>query len=200
MNDFPSNIGDFIAAYGPAFSDYSTVYSSVESQSASAISSDMLWKKTLVDVIYEVQEKPLTIPREKADESVDLPPVNQAAIELLRRWREEDEQVSDDQDGAQKLPTDSSAISIEDEPSQGVVLSPESQELIQVLRSWRENDEDEDAEEQRTTWEYLKQALDEDRISDRKLFPEHEITSEQVEDINNECQFYPEKEPNQGVV
>ncbi len=39
--------------------------------------------------------------------------------------------------------------------------------LIQLLRSWREGDE----QEQRKTWEYLKQALDEDRLSERKLFP-----------------------------
>ena len=37
---------------------------------------------------------------------------------------------------------------------------------IQLLRSWREGDE----QEQRDTWEYLKQALDENRLSDRKLF------------------------------
>jgi hypothetical protein len=40
-------------------------------------------------------------------------------------------------------------------------------ELIQLLRSWREGDE----QEQHDTWEYLKRALDEDRLSDRKLFP-----------------------------
>ena len=39
--------------------------------------------------------------------------------------------------------------------------------LVQLLRSWREGDE----QEQRSTWEYLKQALDEDRTSERKLFP-----------------------------
>jgi hypothetical protein len=39
-------------------------------------------------------------------------------------------------------------------------------ELIQLLRSWREGDE----EEQQSTWEYLKKALDEDRLSERKLF------------------------------
>ncbi len=171
MNDFPSNTSDFISAYGPVFSDYSTIYSSVESQSASTMSSDILWKKTLVDVIYEVQEKPLTIPQEKADESADLPPVNQAAINLLRSWREEDKQVSDDQDDAQKLSTASSAISIENEPSQGVVLSPENLAVIELLRSWRENDDPEDEEEQKATWEFLKEALDEDRLSYRKLFP-----------------------------
>jgi hypothetical protein len=39
---------------------------------------------------------------------------------------------------------------------------------IELLRSWRE---DGDAEEQRETGEYLMRALDEDRLSDRKLFP-----------------------------
>jgi hypothetical protein len=38
---------------------------------------------------------------------------------------------------------------------------------IQLLQSWREADE----QEQQETWEYLKRALDEDRLSDRKLFP-----------------------------
>ncbi len=42
-----------------------------------------------------------------------------------------------------------------------------AQALIQLLRSWREGDE----QEQHSTWEYLKQALDEDRLSERTLFP-----------------------------
>jgi hypothetical protein len=41
-------------------------------------------------------------------------------------------------------------------------------ELMAILRSWTEEG---DAEEQRETGEYLIQALDEDRLSDRKLFP-----------------------------
>lgn len=41
---------------------------------------------------------------------------------------------------------------------------------IQLLRWWREGDES-DTQEQCETWEYLKQALDQDRLSDRKLFP-----------------------------
>jgi hypothetical protein len=41
-------------------------------------------------------------------------------------------------------------------------------ELMVILRSWTEEG---DAEEQRETGEYLIQALDEDRLSDRKLFP-----------------------------
>ena len=41
-------------------------------------------------------------------------------------------------------------------------------ELVELLQSWIE---DGDAEEQRETGEYLRQALDEDRLSDRSLFP-----------------------------
>jgi hypothetical protein len=40
--------------------------------------------------------------------------------------------------------------------------------LIALLQSWLD---DEDAEEQRETGAYLIRALDEDRLSDRKLFP-----------------------------
>ena len=40
--------------------------------------------------------------------------------------------------------------------------------LIELLRRWREEG---DEEEQKETWEYLKKALDEDRLSYRKLFP-----------------------------
>jgi hypothetical protein len=150
MNKFSSNISGAIATYGPALSDYSTVYPSVESQSASSMQSNILWRKTLIDVTYEVQEKALIIPEEKVEESVDLPPVNYAAIELLR--------------------------------------------------SWRENDDPEDEEEQKATWDFLKEALDEDRLSYRKLFPEHEVTSEQVGGVNGEHQTYPENVSNQNVV
>ncbi len=45
-----------------------------------------------------------------------------------------------------------------------------NQAAIQLLESWLTGDE-EDAREQRETFEYLKRALDEDRLSDRKLFP-----------------------------
>lgn len=41
-------------------------------------------------------------------------------------------------------------------------------ELITLLQTWIE---EEDAEEQRETGEYLLRALDEDRLSDRPLFP-----------------------------
>jgi len=41
-------------------------------------------------------------------------------------------------------------------------------ELVSLLKSWVE---DEDPAEQRETGEYLIRSLDEDRLSDRKLFP-----------------------------
>ncbi len=41
---------------------------------------------------------------------------------------------------------------------------------LALLQSW-DVEESPELEEQRETWEYLKQALDEDRLSDRKLFP-----------------------------
>jgi len=40
--------------------------------------------------------------------------------------------------------------------------------LVNLLQSWRD---EEDAEEQQETGEYLIHALDEDRLSERKLFP-----------------------------
>lgn len=43
-----------------------------------------------------------------------------------------------------------------------------NQAAIELLKSWLENPEN--VEEQKETWEYLKQVLDEDRLSDRKLF------------------------------
>ena len=40
------------------------------------------------------------------------------------------------------------------------------EQAIKLLQSWREDDE----QEQKETWEYLHLALDQDRLSDRKLF------------------------------
>ena len=42
-------------------------------------------------------------------------------------------------------------------------------QALALLQSWNV-EEPPEREEQRETWEYLKQALDEDRLSDRKLF------------------------------
>ncbi len=44
-----------------------------------------------------------------------------------------------------------------------------NQAAIQLLESWCTGSED-DVREQRETLEYLKRVLDEDRLSDRKLF------------------------------
>ncbi|HEX6608861.1 MAG TPA: hypothetical protein VF276_18320 [Chloroflexia bacterium] len=58
--------------------------------------------------------------------------------------------------------------------SNEAALSPEQQQraknaaLIRLLQSWRDSD---DADEQRETLAYLMRVLDEDRLSERKLFP-----------------------------
>ncbi len=49
------------------------------------------------------------------------------------------------------------------------ILPKENQsKLVNLLQSWMDEG---DADEQRETGEYLINALDEDRLSDRKLFP-----------------------------
>jgi len=44
-----------------------------------------------------------------------------------------------------------------------------NQAAIALLDSWL--DENEDASEHQQTWDYLKKTMDEDRLSDRPLFP-----------------------------
>ena len=57
---------------------------------------------------------------------------------------------------------------LQDESVAGMELpATDAESAIALLQSWC----DEDAQEQRETWEFLKTALDEDRLSDRKLFP-----------------------------
>ncbi len=49
-----------------------------------------------------------------------------------------------------------------------IPLDQKQAEAVNLLQSWID---DEDDEEQQETGRYLLQALDEDRLSDRKLFP-----------------------------
>jgi hypothetical protein len=49
-----------------------------------------------------------------------------------------------------------------------VLLREKQSKVVNLLQSWLD---EEDTEEQRETGEYLIRALDEDRLSDRKLFP-----------------------------
>ena len=58
-------------------------------------------------------------------------------------------------------------LPVEIDEDQGVYGPPQTQAILDLLQSW----EDDDPEEQRETWEYLKKALDEDRLGARKLFP-----------------------------
>jgi hypothetical protein len=45
-----------------------------------------------------------------------------------------------------------------------------NQEAIQLLESWLADTDPASIQEQQETWEYLRQALDEDRPADQKLF------------------------------
>ncbi|MEG3927027.1 hypothetical protein [Microcoleus sp. D3_18a_C4] len=49
-----------------------------------------------------------------------------------------------------------------------IMLKQKQAKSVNLLQSWMD---EEDAEEQQETGEYLIQALDEDRLSDRQLFP-----------------------------
>jgi hypothetical protein len=124
---FPSSISNSSAAFEPfigASGYYVTPFSVSfryleEMQSTSVTPDGFLWLQTLARIAYE---NPPTIPQNDLNKN---------------------------------------------EVSQGIAQSQKNRALIQLLRSWREGDE----EEQQNTWEYLKQALDEDRLSERKLFP-----------------------------
>jgi hypothetical protein len=49
-----------------------------------------------------------------------------------------------------------------------ILLRQKQAEAVDLLQSWID---DEDVEEQRETGQYLLEVLDEDRLSERKLFP-----------------------------
>lgn len=67
--------------------------------------------------------------------------------------------------GRRGVPAETVTLELLDE----YLPTPDRQnELVSLLKSWVEEG---DPEEQRETGEYLIRSLDEDRLSDRKLFP-----------------------------
>jgi hypothetical protein len=62
----------------------------------------------------------------------------------------------------QKIPSATS-------PIVNIEQAKKNQAAIDLLDSWL--DEEQDASEHQQTWDFLKKALDEDRFSDRPLFP-----------------------------
>jgi hypothetical protein len=54
-------------------------------------------------------------------------------------------------------------------PIVNIEQARKNQAAIDLLDSWL--DEEQDASEHQQTWEFLQKALDEDRLSDRPLFP-----------------------------
>jgi hypothetical protein len=81
----------------------------------------------------------------------------QLTPELEERLRREAEK--------QGVPADECTLRLLDEYLPG---KERSANLERILKSWMDKD---DAEEQKETGEYLIRVLDEDRLSDRKLFP-----------------------------
>lgn len=63
--------------------------------------------------------------------------------------------------------TPQSNLTLEETPEEGVSAQERIQTTVRALRALLEDD----AEEQRETFTYLKQMLDEDRFSTRRLFP-----------------------------
>lgn len=59
---------------------------------------------------------------------------------------------------------------LSEEASRFVLPDMDVNQALALLQSW-DVEESPERQEQRETWEYLKKALDEDRLSDRKLFP-----------------------------
>ena len=59
---------------------------------------------------------------------------------------------------------------LSEEASKFVLPEMDVNQALALLQSWYV-EESQEREEQRETWEYLKKALDKDRLSDRKLFP-----------------------------
>lgn len=68
--------------------------------------------------------------------------------------------------------TDAPPTSVdEDEEERRRLQIEKNQPAIALLRSWRDETDPEVIREQQETWEFLKKAFDEDRLSYRKLFP-----------------------------
>jgi len=67
--------------------------------------------------------------------------------------------------------TDPPPTSADEAAEERLLQIGKNQPLIALLDSWLNETDPEVIREQQETWEFLKQALDEDRLSYRKLFP-----------------------------
>ncbi len=69
-------------------------------------------------------------------------------------------------------PVDAEAVVATEDATTPTNRRAKNEAAIRLLDSWGEPTTPEDEAEQRETWDYLKRALDEDRLSYRKLFPQ----------------------------
>jgi hypothetical protein len=92
------------------------------------------------------------------DETLHVPPNTRIKIVI-----DTEDRVEHNRDGTNQ------PLNLAEPADDNIDLSQQKTDvLLQLLESWVQEG---DAEEQRETWEFLKQALDEDRFSDRRLFP-----------------------------
>lgn len=117
ITNSPAACEPFIGAFGTETS--LSGHSLQKTQSSSVTQSGSVWLQTLARLAYELH-------RAASQSEIEYKKIPQSTVQLRKNYA-----------------------------------------LIQLLRSWREGDE----QEQRSTWKYLQQALDEDRLSERKLFP-----------------------------
>ena len=92
---------------------------------------------------------------------------NQAAIELLRSWREAEGEDAEEQRETGELLMEALGLRGTGATRVNTNREEDTKTAIELLRSLREGD----AAEQRETGEYLMRVLDEDRLSYRKLYP-----------------------------
>lgn len=103
------------------------------------------------------------------DQSSTIPEKNKQAIALLQSWIDAPpEEIEEEEQAEQRITAESEKSSAL--PESDIPISERNKRAIALLQSWIDASEEEIAE-QKETWEFLVRALDEDRTSDRKLFP-----------------------------
>lgn len=103
------------------------------------------------------------------DQSSTLPEKNKQAIALLQSWIDAPPEEGEEEEQAEQ----STAVESEKHstlPESDIPLSERNQRAIALLQSWIDASEEE-IEEQKETWEFLVQALDEERHGYREYYP-----------------------------
>lgn len=104
------------------------------------------------------------------DQSSTIPEKNKQAIALLQSWIDAPPEDDEEEEQAEQSDTAESekrsAL-----PESDIPISERNKRAIALLQSWIDASEEEIAE-QKETWEFLVQALDEERHGYREYYPE----------------------------